>query len=587
MALDALFLSGLVRELDQALAGARVDKIHQPDRDGFRFALRGGAKLLIDAGANYPRIHLTTTSSENPQTPPMFCMLLRKHLSGARIRQVRQQYLERAVDIVFDATDELGAPAERVLTAELMGRHSNLILRDGEDRIIECLKRVDLEMSERRQVLPGLFYREPPAQDKEDPTQLSRAELFDALCAAPGDAQVDKWLLSRYRGVSPLIWREIVFRGVGETSPRFSQVDIEGREHIAAEAVSLFGRIQAGEAVPYLLMDGTKPADFSFCEIRQYQGILTGKVLPSLSELLDAFYATRGLQERMRQKSQSMTRTVQNARDRAVRKLAAQQEELRQAQDRERVRELADIVTANLHRMERGMNRLVAQDFFQPDCPEIEIPLDIRLTPQQNAAKLYKTYNRKKNAEQVLAGQLARGQAEIEYLESVLETISRAESERELMEIRDELRESGYLARQKGAPPRKKDQLPPRQFISSDGFSILAGRNNRQNDLLTLKYANKGDLWLHTQKIPGSHVIVECKGQMPPDRTITEAAEIAAYYSRARESRQVPVDYARVRNVKKPPGAKPGMVTYTEFKTAFVAPDEERVLALESEQAGR
>lgn len=573
MALDALFLSALARELDEKLKGVRVDKIHQPDKEGFRFALRTGEKLLIDAGNNYPRIHLTESASENPQTPPMFCMLLRKHLAGGKISAVRQQYLERAIDIEFESTDELGMPTRRTLTAELMGRHSNLILRDADDRIIDCLKRVDLAMSEKRQVLPGLFYQNPPAQDKKDPLEVGRAELFDELMSAPCQARADKWLQDTFMGVSPLIWREIIYRAVGDSSLRLCEMDAKEKESIASNAVELLGKVKDGSVLPWIVYDGEKPKDFSFCKIHQYDGLYIGKEMPSLSALLDAFYSQRGLQERMRQKSQNMTRTIQNAYERAQRKQEVQKSELLQARDRERDRELADIVTANLYRMERGMNRLIAQDFFKEDAPEIEIPLDIRLSPQQNAAKLYKSYNRKKNAEQILTEQIEKGQAEAEYLESVLETIAQAESEKELEAIREELRDGGYMSRQKNAgKERKKDELAPREFLSSDGFRILVGRNNRQNDLLTLKYANKNDIWMHTQKIPGSHVIVECNGKQPPDSTLTQAAELAAYYSRARESGQVPVDYARVRNVKKPAGAKPGKVIYTDYQTAYVAP---------------
>lgn len=573
MALDALFLSVLARELDERLRGVRVDKIHQPERDGFRFALRGGEKLIIDAGNNYPRVHITQTSGENPAVPPMFCMLLRKHLAGGRIVSVKQQYMERALDIELEATDELGAPARRIITVEMMGRHSNLILRDDEDRIIDCLKRVDIGMSEKRQVLPGLFYRNPPGQDKKDPTTLSRAELFSMLMDAPAEARADKWLQDTFYGVSPLIWREIIHRGVGDVSARFCEMDGQGMEKIAACAVEIFEDVRCGKAKPWLILDGDKPKDFSFCEITQYNGVYTSRELPGLCELMDAFYATRGLQERMRQKSQSMTKTVQNAYERSLRKQQAQRQELISAQDRERDRELADIVTANLYRMERGMNKLFAQDFFDPQAPEIEIALDIRLTPQQNAAKLYKSYNRKKNAEKVLTEEIKKGEAEAEYLESVLECIAQAESEKELEAIREELRDGGYLARQKGAKQnRKKDELTPREFVSCDGYRILVGRNNRQNDILTLKYANRGDIWMHTQKIPGSHVIVECSGSTPPDSTLTQAAELAAYFSRARESGQVPVDYTLVKNVKKPSGAKPGKVIYVDYKTAYVTP---------------
>ena len=573
MALDALFLSHLARELNNTIAGARIDKIHQPERDEIVLNLRaasGNKRLLLSAGGNYPRIHLTESLRENPQTPPMFCMLLRKYFAGGRIISVSQPRLERIVDITVEGKDEMGIATQKVITIELMGRYSNLILRDQAGRVLDCLKRVDLATNEKRQVLPGLFYELPPAQDKLDARKLTRAQLLDMILEDASGA-ADQWVLHHFLGFSPLLCREAVYRASGACDTAIEALSGAQKERLAAAILQLAD----GDAAPTLLLDGELPVDFSFCEITQYEGHYRAVRAESLSKLLDQFYGKRDFEERMRARSQAMVKTVRNAHARAVRKLAAQKQELLNAQNRERLRELGDLVTANLYRMQRGDSTLRAQDFFDPAGREVEIPLDIRLTPQQNAAKLYKDYTRMKHAEENLRGQMEKGEGEIEYLESVLEMIACAEGEQDLVEIREELSELGILH----APRAKKKPraLAPREFVSSDGFRIYAGRNNRQNDLLTLKSALKGDVWLHTQKIPGTHVIIECAGRDVPDRTLTEAACIAAYYSRARESQNVPVDYTQVRNVKKPPGARPGKVIYSRFQTAFVSPDAAQI----------
>lgn len=577
MALDALFLSHLAVELDREIAGARIDKIHQPERDEIVMNLRavgGNRRLLLSAGANYPRVHLTSKTRENPQTPPMFCMLLRKYFAGGRIISVSQPRLERLIDIAVEVNDEMGVATRKTITVELMGRYSNIILRDQDDRVLDCLKRIDLEMSEKRQILPGLFYELPPAQEKIDPRELSRSKVLDMILEADDEQLAEKFVLFNFLGFSPLLSREAVYRACGNCDFYLLDLTGEQKERLASAICT----IAANADTPSLLLDGNKPVDFSFCDILQYDGHYKKRACDSLSELLDAFYTKRDFEERMKAKAQSMLKVVRNAHSRTQRKLATQKQELLDAAKRERLREIGDIITANLYRMERGDRELVAQDFFSPDAEEIKISLDIRLSPQQNAAKYYKNYHRLKNAEQVLSEQIEKGEAELEYLESVLEMIACADGEQDLSEIREELSEMGYLHAAYGK--KKPRPLSPRVFVSSDGFRIYAGRNNKQNDLLTLKSALKGDIWMHTQKIPGTHVIIECAGQDVPDETLTEAACIAAYFSRARDSQKVPVDYTQVRNVKKPPGAKPGMVIYSKFKTAFVTPDEELVIRL-------
>ena len=568
MPFDAIFLSAVCDELRQELIGARVEKIQQPARDMVVLQLRGKARLLLSASGNRPRFHVTQASYENPAQPPMFCMLLRKHLAGGRIAAIEQPPAERSVELTLDCTDEMGTPCQKRLILELMGRNSNLILTDGENRILDCMRRVDFEMSVQRQVLPGLFYHRPPRQEgKLTPQELTKPALERLLAQTAAPVHLDRWIVDHVAGISPLIARELAFDFCGETDADVLTLD---RARLA-EALTQPSLLQARQ--PTLLLCGGRPKDFTYCPIRQYSAYMTARTMPSFSALLDAFYTETEQRERMLQKSQSLRRTVTNLLERTRRKLAAQRKEREASLDRETLRRRGDIVTANLHAMTRGMTVLRAEDFYQEDMPEIEIPLRPELSPQQNAARFYKEYTKAKHAEKILAEQIARGEIEEEYLGAVLDELNRAESERDLAEIRAELEAGGYV---RSADRRRQQKQPasrPMRFRSSDGFEILVGRNNRQNDQLSLKTARRDDLWLHIQKFHGTHVIICCAGAPVPDGTITEAAMLAAWYSQAREGQNVPVDVTQVRNLRKPNGAKPGMVVYDRYRTVIVTPD--------------
>ena len=568
MPFDAMFLSAVCDELRQELIGARVEKIQQSARDMVVLQLRGKARLLLSASGNRPRFHVTQASYENPAQPPMFCMLLRKHLAGGRIAAIEQPPAERSVELTLDCTDEMGTPCQKRLILELMGRNSNLILTDGENRILDCMRRVDFEMSEQRQVLPGLFYHRPPRQEgKLTPQELTKPTLERLLAQTAAPVHLDRWIVDHVAGISPLIARELAFGFCGETDADVLTLD---RARLA-EALTQPSLLQARQ--PTLLLCGGRPKDFTYCPIRQYGAYMTARTMPSFSALLDAFYTETEQRERMLQKSQSLRRTVTNLLERTRRKLAVQRKEREASLDRETLRRRGAIVTANLHAMTRGMTVLHAVDFYQEDMPEIEIPLRPELSPQQNAARFYKEYNKAKHAEKILAEQIARGEIEEEYLGAVLDELNRAESERDLAEIRAELEAGGYV---RSADRRRQQKQPasrPMRFRSSDGFEILVGRNNRQNDQLSLKTARRDDLWLHIQKFHGTHVIICCAGAPVPDGTITEAAMLAAWYSQAREGQNVPVDVTQVRNLRKPNGAKPGMVVYDRYRTVIVTPD--------------
>ena len=575
MPLDAICLSGVVKELRESILGLRIEKVQQPARDQVILTLRGNKKLLLCAGASQARVHLTGLARENPAAPPMFCMLLRKHLVGGRLAAIEQPALERAVIFTLDIVDELGEPGRRKLVAECMGRYSNLILLDGQDRIIDCLRRVDMEMSEKRQVLPGLFYHLPPAQEKADPLAIDPEGFDRLLWEANPDRETSQFLLDSFFGVSPLVCRESADRAGG---------DMPVGDRAAALKDAFFTwqeRVNAGEFQPCMLSRDGKPSDYSYFPIQQYGGSMERQSWDAFSPMLDAFYETREQIERVRQRGQDLHRAASNARDRARRKLALQEKEYAQTQDRDRLRISGELITANLYRMERGQTVLRAQNYYDPDCAEIEIPLDPLLTPQQNAAKYFKQYNTAKTAEISLTEQMAAARRERDWLESVLDELTRAETEQDFLDIRRELQEAGYL---KGAAPGKKGPRRgpsrPRAFRSSSGFRILVGRSNTQNDQL-VREAFKSDYWFHTQRIHGSHVILCTEGQEPDERSMTEAATLAAYFSQGREGGQVAVDYTQVRNVKKPNGARPGMVVYDPYQTAYVTPDEALVKKLE------
>ena len=576
MPIDAVFLESLRCELQQQLLACRVDKVQQPERDTILLSMRGpngGGKLLLTASPNHPRIQLTSLSFENPAQPPMFCMLLRKHLTGGRLVSISQPPLERLVELTFDCIDEMGTPCRKKLILEIMGRNSNLILTGADGRILDCLRRVDFEMSEQRQVLPGLYYHLPPAQGKRSPWDASEQDLLALLGAQKTQKMADSFLLETFGGLSPLLCRELAYAVFGQVDLDLSQLTDAQREDAAGKLFDAFDQLHTGKRTPVILVRDERPWDFTCIPIRQYEGLIAQEPQPSFSALLDTFYAKRDSLERMRQKTQALRKTLTNLHNRTARKLANQQKELEATFDREHLRRLGDIVTANLHVISRGQARLTAVDFYDPEMKEIDIPLNPAISPQQNAAKFYKDYQKAKTAEKVLTEQIAKGEAELSYLASVLDELSRVESERDMQDIRQELTEGGYL-RETGQ--KKKMKLPaskPMVFRSSDGFEILVGRNNRQNDLLTCKLAQKQDIWLHTQKIHGSHVIIACAPETPPDRTVTEAMQLAAYFSQAREGQNVPVDYTRVKNVKKPAGAKPGMVIYDHYSTAVVTPD--------------
>lgn len=587
MALDAVCLRAVIEELRPQLLDLRVDKVQQPSRDQVILLLRGSRRLLLNAGAGSPRIHFTELLRDNPAEPPMFCMLLRKYLVGGRVESLTQPGMERSAELTLRVTDEFGRESRRTLVLEAIGRRSNLILLDEERRIIDCLRRVDSEMSPERQVLPGLFYELPPTHEKRPFTEGDEADFRAALAAANPERPADAFLLDTYFGLSPLVARELVFQAAGDSGKRVYELT-EAQETALWQAVlSLRQRVEDGDFQPICLYRDGKPAEFSYLPIRQYGDLMENREMESFSALMDVFYESREREERTRQRGQDLIRSVTSARDRCRRKLAQQRQEFAKCQDRDQLRISGELITANLYRMERGQTKLTAENYYDPDCREITIPLDPLLTPQQNAAKYYKRYTKARTAEKYLTEQMALAERDEAYLESVLEELRQAETEQDFLDIRAELRENGFLKRSGKEKKELKRATKPREFRISGGWRVLVGRNNRQNDQLTTKTADYRDLWLHTQKIHGSHVILCCQGQAVPEEDLLQAARLAAYFSQAKDSANVPVDCAAVRYVKKPAGARPGMVTYTNARTLYVTPEEAEVKALSAERKGK
>lgn len=583
MALDGMFLYELRHELEQYVLDARVDRIHQPSREEMIIALRwkgGSGKLLLSANASNPRIHFTEEAPENPKQPPMFCMLLRKHLGSARLVRTEQMGMDRILHLIFESVNEMGDLVNLTLAVEIMGRHSNIILLDQNGKIIDAIKRIDGEMSSVRQILPGMGYVLPPLQSEKVSLLETPAEEAVRRVVEKGDQELSKAILSVVLGMSPLTCREAEQYTTQGADIRAGELGETHKERLTEWLKMLQLRLKEHSGIPTILQDPAgKPKDFSFLPIHQYRGALLTKEMDSYSKLLDTFYAERDLQDRMKQRSHDLLRLLANASDRVTRKIAAQEEELKECANRQTLKIYGDLIHTNLYQMEKGQTLLQVQNYYEESLPLVEIPLDPALTPIKNAQKYYSEYRKLDTAEKKLQELIEQGKDELQYLDSVFDALTRAARESELTAIREELSQTGYIKKDKGRN-KKPERLAPLTYRSSDGFTILVGRNNVQNDQLSLKDAHNYDLWFHTQKIPGSHTIVVAEGKEIPNRTLEEACIIAAYHSRARESALVPVDYTIIKNLKKPSGAKPGKVIYEKFETAVVTPDKERVGAM-------
>ncbi len=573
MALDGIFLRHIKNEIEKEALGARVNQIYQPNRDELVVVLRtygGSKKLLLSARANSPRVNFCGNTPENPAQPPMFCMLMRKRLGGGKLVGVRQLRCDRVLFLDFDCVNELGDLVGLTIVCEIMGMYSNIILVNRDTGVIvDALKRVDLTVSSRRFVLPNIKYELPDPQDKLDILESTPEQIAGRIKSLPAEMPLNKAVLSSVQGVSPIICRELEYRVLEGATNRLDGVLYD---RLVKELGELKTVTENCLGKPWIVYrEDNKPMDISFIEIKQYGSFLRAEQKESFNLAADSFYDERDARDRMRVKTLSLNKLLVNLRDRTARKLQKQQTELSRCADREQLRIRGDLLQANLYRIERGAEYIDVENYYDPDGKTLRIKLNPAVSPAANAQKYYKEYQKEKNAERFLAEQIQKGETELEYLESVIDEVGRAQTERELSQIREELEQQGYLRKQNGKR-QKQVSLPFLEFESSDGFKILVGRNNLQNDRLTLKTASKTDMWLHTKDIHGSHVIIRADGREISDTAITEAASLAAYHSKARNSSKVPVDFTLVKHVSKPNGAKPGMVIYVNNRTVYVEP---------------
>ena len=575
MALDGIFLSLIKKEISDFTVGSRVEKIHQPSREELVIHLRGrnGArKLLLSVRGNSPRIHFTQYAPENPATPPMFCMLMRKRLVNATLTGIRQAELDRVLYIDFDATNEIGDKVKLTLSIEIMAKYSNIILIDN-GKIVDSLRRVDLSQSAIRQILPSFPYTAPPSQNKLNILTHSTENIIAQIKSFPSKSLASA-ILNTLQGISPLISREIAL-GCDEVS--VDELSDKNFENVTLAIDKLRSIAESGAGTAFMLKNESgKPFDFSFMEIHQYGNTYTGEVKQSYSDLLDEFYYECDRLDRTRQKGLDLIKLVNSAIARTAKKINLQQAELRRCADRETLRINAELINANLYQLERGALYYDLPNYYDNNNI-IRIKADPSKSPAANAQKYFKDYRKAKTAEQLLTGFIEKGTEDLQYLETVLDSLDRATTQSEIEEIRAELIISGFLKNKRKNQQKQQKTSPPMEYKTTDGFKVLVGRNNMQNDKLSLKTASKNDMWLHTQKFPGSHVIIVSENREISDDAIVEAAEIAAYHSKARDAKLVPVDYTPVKNLKKPQGAPPGKVIYHVYYSVNVTPDREKV----------
>ena len=584
MALDGITLGLVKDELKTYILGSKIEKIHQPSRNELVFILRtrnGGYRLYLSCDGQSPRVHLSRYNLENPKVPPMICMLLRKRLCGATLVDIKQIKNDRILIFEFDGTTEIGDKTKYYLVCEIMGQRSNIILCDIDYKIIDAVKRVDEEKSSVREILPGLKYELPPLQEKCDVINDDVQLITQKILSHP-EKMLSKAVLECVEGFSPIVGREIAYRTIfgDKQVGLLSEIEKERLENeinvIKTEIINnnKFFAVESADGLPF---------DFSFTNIRQYGNSLSKKEYDSISELLDDFYFEKDKLNRIKRKASDLFKLLNSAVERTSRKINNRRLELEKSENREQIRIYAELITANQYRLTEKASVYKLENYYDNNNI-IEIPANPALSPLQNAQRYFKEYKKAVNAEKLLHSLIEDGEQELIYLDTVIDNLTRAETEREIAEIREELEQGGYLKRKKGNKQKREKPLPPMEFTSTDGFRILVGRNNVQNDILTLKTAMNYDMWLHVQKHAGSHTVIIADKKDITETAILEAACIAAYHSKAKDSSSVPVDYTLIKNVKKPTGAKPGKVIYNTYNTIYITPTKEIVENLKTEK---
>lgn len=568
MALDGVYLYSIVNELNQHLIGAKVEKINQPEKDEIILTLRSNRenkKLLISASSSYPRIHFTAVNKVNPLKAPMFCMLLRKYLSGAKIKSIEQVDMDRILLINFESTDEMGFDSIYSLIIEIMGRHSNItLIRNRDNIIMDSIKHITPEVNSFRSILPGIKYLYPPSSNKLNPISVTKEEVLSYLVSKDKSIINENSASSTFTGVSKLLSKEIYnkFKACD-----YTEEDINSFASICLE---YFNSLKELDFKFQCYIDSKSLKEF-YCINLDTMDSYKSLDYSSASELLEAFYREKDKQDRLNNRSIDLQKLINHNLDRCSKKLDILNHTLNECNNKEDYKIKGELLTANIYSLKKGYKEVKLLNYYAENEEYISIDLDENKTPSENIQSYYKKYNKYKKSEEAAKEQLKITEDEIDYLNSVMTSIRNADSYEEIEDIKKELIETGYIKFKKHIKENKKVSKPL-HFISSDGIDIYVGKNNLQNDYLTLKFADKQDLWFHTKNIPGSHVII--KGRNIPDSTLLEAATLAAYYSKSKDSSNVPVDYTEIKNVKKPSGAKPGMVIYYTNKTVYVTPKD-------------
>ncbi len=586
MAFDAGMLACVINEININARGGKIEKIYQPEKEEIVLSIRSNGKnsrLLINVGSSCPRISFTAIQKENPMQAPMFCMLLRKHLTGATLSDVSQEGFERVARLTFDTRDEMGFECKKYIFAEIMGKYSNLIFADESFKVISAIKTVDFTTSSLRQVLPGMIYELPPAQDKQNPLAETYGGFCDRFESTSADKSADKFITSNYLGISASNAREICYRATGKIDTTLGSCLPEKLWNSFSELV---GAIKNNSYLPCVMLDGSLPVEYSFIRLTHYGSDILRRDFESVSEALDIFFESRDKEQRIKQRAADLLRMLTNAESRITKKLESQQKELAECELGEKYKKYGDLITSNLYMLSKGQTtvELIDYEAWDEDSGEygkVIIDLDERLTPAASAQKYYKKYNKTKTARVELSKQIEIGRRELEYIYSVFESLAKAETSADLSEIRDELYRSGYASKMKGYAVSKKQPAPVvMKFETTNGYTVLCGKNNLQNEYITHKLAERHDYWFHAKNIAGSHVLLITHGEEPPAEDFTDACMIAAYYSKARDGESVEVDYLFAKGVKKVPSSKPGFVVYHNNWSAYVTPNEERVRAM-------
>lgn len=579
MSFDGIVVKSLVGELREKLIDSKIDKVYQPEKDEVCLKIRskeGACKLLLSASASHPRVYIANKYEKtNPKKAPVFCMTLRKYIQGGVIVDIDQVGFERIIKISVESYDELREKTRKDLYIEIMGKHSNIILvSDLEGKVIDSIKRVPLSVSRARQVLPGVSYELPPSQDKLNPLDIIDVDKF-TLRINRSKGPVFKAIYGNILGLSPLLAKEICVRVGLEANTEVEDLSNEDIRSLVDCINTIFDDLDKNKVYPSIIIDKKrdKIVEFSSIRLSQYKD-LTEIYNDSISTIIEDYYLAKDKKDRINQKASSMKKNLSLKLDRVKHKIDKQMIELKESENADKYRIKGELITSYIYMIKEGMDKVVLENFYDNN-KEIEIDLRVNLSPSENAQKYFKKYNKLKNAGEEISKQMVINIQEKEYLENTLLSIENCDDARELKEIREELIREGYIKSYKMPKKDNKPGTDMRKFRSYQGKLIIVGKNNKQNDYLTLRLADNEDLWFHTKDIPGSHVLIKSAGMTVTDEELIEAATLAAYYSKARMSSNVPVDYTMRKNVKKPSGAKPGMVIYEKNKTIYVTPSDE------------